>query len=219
MPPTLFGTKPSSSMSASILGVVLVAVMLLFVALLVQQSARNSSDPRHPHDAAVAVIAAAHVPRCFWTSPRYVNKIIQDIGKQEASSGAVLSKDGVIAHSNYPSEIGKPIDKQAEQCSLCHEGRKALTELPNHKKWRLFEGPRPAAAAGQHGSHPQRGRVRLRRLPHKPPAEQSCWAWSTSPTRSTKSTARCGRSRQHDRGLDRLHRPRHRQRRLAAARG
>jgi two-component system NtrC family sensor kinase len=123
------------------LSAVLVAVMLLFVALLVKQEREEQLRTLITHMAQLSqVIARSTRSAMLLDEPEVVDKIILDIGKQEGIKRVrVLSKDGVIAHSNDPGEIGKPVDKQAEQCSLCHEGRRVLTEVPNHKKWRIFE--------------------------------------------------------------------------------
>jgi two-component system NtrC family sensor kinase len=86
------------------------------------------------------VIARSTRHAMLLDEPDIVDKIIEDIGKQEGIQRVrVLRKDGVIAHSNYPPEIGQRIDKEAEQCSHCHQGEKVLNEIPNHKKWRIFD--------------------------------------------------------------------------------
>ncbi|CAG1018950.1 two-component system, NtrC family, sensor kinase [Burkholderiaceae bacterium] len=128
------------------LSVVLVAVMMLFVVLLVKQERGEQLRTLTTHMAQLSqVIARSTRHAMLLDEPDIVNKIIQDIGQQEGIKRVrVLSKDGVIAHSNFPGEIGQPIDKQAEQCSLCHEGEKVLHDIPNHKKWRIFD-----AAGGQ----------------------------------------------------------------------
>src|SRR3990167_7150145 len=110
------------------LSVVLVAVMMLFVALLVKQERDEQLRTLTTHMAQLSqVIARSTRYAMLLDEPDIVNKIIQDIGHQEGIKRVrVLSKDGVIAHSNYPGEIGQPVDKHAEQCSLCHEGQKVL---------------------------------------------------------------------------------------------
>ena len=123
------------------LSTVLVAVMVLFVALLVQQERGEQLRTVVTHMTQLSqVIARSTRHAMLLDEPDIVDKIIEDIGKQEGIQRVrVLRKNGVIAHSNYPAEIGQNIDKEAEHCSYCHEGDKALTDIPNHKRWRLFE--------------------------------------------------------------------------------
>jgi two-component system, NtrC family, sensor kinase len=123
------------------LTLVLVAVMMLFVLLLVQQERGEQLRTTVTHMEQLSqVIARSTRHAMMLDEPDVVDKIIEDIGKQDGIQRVrVLRKDGVIAHSNFPPEIGKRIDKEAEHCSYCHEGDKVLTEIPNHKKWRIFD--------------------------------------------------------------------------------
>lgn len=123
------------------LTLVLVAVMMLFVLLLVQQERDEQLRTMVTHMAQLSqVIERSTRYAMLLDEPAIVDKIIEDIGKQDGIQRVrVLRKDGVIAHSNFPPEIGQRVDKEAEHCSHCHEGDKVLTEIPNHKKWRIFE--------------------------------------------------------------------------------
>ena len=120
---------------------VLVAVMGLFVVLLIQQEREEQLQTLVTHMAQLSeVIARSTRYAMLLDEPDIVDKIIQDIGDQPGIKRVrVLRKNGVIAHSNEPAEIGKKIDQEAEHCSLCHEGAKPLKDIPNQKKWRLFE--------------------------------------------------------------------------------
>jgi len=122
---------------------VLVAVMALFVVLLVQQEREEQLRTLVTHMTQLSqVIARSTRYAMLLDEPDIVDKIIQDIAKQEGIQRVrVVRKNGVIAHSNQPAEIGRNIDKDAEHCSNCHEGERALSDIPNHKKWRLFETP------------------------------------------------------------------------------
>lgn len=136
--PTSLKAKVSLYLSA-----VLVAVMVLFVLLLVQQARQEQLNVIVGHMTQMSqVIARSTRYAMLLDEPDIVDKIIQDIGQQgEIKSVRVLRKNGVIAHSNRPEEVGRRIDKEAEHCSHCHEGEKVLSDIPNHKKWRLFETP------------------------------------------------------------------------------
>ena len=123
------------------LSTVLVAVMLLFVVLLVQQARGEQLRTLVTHMSQMSqVIARSTRYAMLLDEPEIVEQIIEDIGKQKGISRVrVLRKNGTIAHSNVPSEIGRKIDKEAEHCAYCHTGEKVLTDIPNQKKWRLFE--------------------------------------------------------------------------------
>jgi two-component system, NtrC family, sensor kinase len=136
--PTSLKAKVSLYLSA-----VLVAVMVLFVLLLVQQARQEQLNVIVGHMTQMSqVIARSTRYAMLLDEPDIVDKIIQDIAQQgEIKSVRVLRKNGVIAHSNRPDEVGQRIDKEAEHCSHCHDGDKVLSDIPNHKKWRLFETP------------------------------------------------------------------------------
>ncbi|HWI82852.1 sensor histidine kinase [Ramlibacter sp.] len=134
--PTSLKAKVSLYLSAA-----LVAVMVLFVLLLVQQARNDQLSALVTHMTQLSqVIARSTRYAMLLDEPDIVDKIIHDIGKQEGIQRVrVLRKNGVIAHSNRPEEIGSNIDKEAEHCSNCHQGERVLSDIPNHKKWRLFE--------------------------------------------------------------------------------
>jgi hypothetical protein len=57
----------------------------------------------------------------------------------------VLSKDGTIIHSNRPSEVGFSVEQQSPPCVNCHQTIKPLQQVPDDKRWRIYEsgdGPR-----------------------------------------------------------------------------
>jgi two-component system, NtrC family, sensor kinase len=120
---------------------VLVAVMGIFVALLVQQEREEQLRTLVTHMTQLSeVIARSTRHAMLLDEPDIVDKIIQDIGKQQGIQRVrVLRKNGIIAHSNFPGEIGDNIDIEAEHCSHCHQGDKVLRDIPNQKKWRLFK--------------------------------------------------------------------------------
>ncbi len=123
------------------LTVMMVVVMVFFILLLVRQERNEQLRTLIGHMTQLSqVIERSTRHAMLLDEPDIVDKIIEDIGKQEGIMRVrVLDKGGMIAHSNNPDEIGDHIDKQAEHCTVCHEGRKALTDIPNHKKWRIFE--------------------------------------------------------------------------------
>lgn len=125
------------------LTLVLVAVMMLFVLLLVQQERGEQLRTLVTHMEQLSqVIARSTRHAMLLNKPDMFQKILEDIGEQDGIKRVrVLRKDGVIAQSNFHPEVGQRIDKEAEHCSYCHVGDKTLTDIPNHKKWRIFNAP------------------------------------------------------------------------------
>ena len=123
------------------LTLVLAGVMGLFVLLLVKQERDEQLRTLVTHMAQLSqVIERSTRHAMLLDQPEIVEKIIEDIGTQEGIRRVrVLGKDGVIAHSNFHGEIGQRVDKDAEHCSHCHQRDKVLTDIPNHKKWRIYE--------------------------------------------------------------------------------
>ncbi|MHB1124255.1 MAG: sensor histidine kinase [Ramlibacter sp.] len=138
MLPTSLKGKVAVYLSAT-----LAAVVALFVVLLVQQRRDEQLSTLVTHMAQLSqVIARSTRYAMLLDEPEIVDKIIQDIGQQQGIRRVrVLRKNGVIAHSNRPEEIGQNIDKEAEHCSNCHVGDQVLHDIPNHKKWRVFKTP------------------------------------------------------------------------------
>ncbi len=126
------------------LTLVLGAAMTLFIVLLVRQEREEQLRTMITHMSQLSqVIERSTRYAMLLDEPDIVDKIIEDIGKQEGIRRVrVLRKNGTIAHSNVPGEIGQHIDQDAEHCSQCHEGgKKALGDSPHAVKWRIFSTP------------------------------------------------------------------------------
>ena len=122
--PTSLKARVSLSLSA-----VLVTVMVLFVFLIAQQARSDQLNTLVAQMTQLSqVIARSTRYAMLLDEPDIVDKIIQDIGKQQGIQRVrVVRKSGVIAHSNHPEEIGQNIDKEAEHCSNCHTAEKVLS--------------------------------------------------------------------------------------------
>ena len=69
----------------------------------------------------------------------YVDNIIHDVGNQGSIDKVrILSKDGTIVHSTYPSEVGLKVDRNAEACVICHKGSTPLEAIPQTQRSRTF---------------------------------------------------------------------------------
>ncbi len=67
-------------------------------------------------------------------------KIIEDIGKQKGIERLrVISKDGMIIHSNRKSEVGHSIQQQDEPCIRCHQTAEPLKQVTDDKRWGIFQ--------------------------------------------------------------------------------
>ncbi|MBI5279038.1 MAG: HAMP domain-containing protein [Burkholderiales bacterium] len=125
------------------LALLLGATMTLFVVLLVRQEREEQLRTMVTHMEQLSqVIERSTRHAMLMDEPDIVDKIIDDVAKQAGIRRVrVLDKGGMIAHSNVPGEIGERIDKDAEHCSSCHQGDRVLRDIPNHKKWRIYDAP------------------------------------------------------------------------------
>jgi two-component system NtrC family sensor kinase len=64
---------------------------------------------------------------------------IATIGAQNGIDGVRLfNKDGLIAFSSDPDDVGHSVDKQAESCYVCHAAGQPPTRLPVSERARVF---------------------------------------------------------------------------------
>ncbi|MEI8030340.1 MAG: ATP-binding protein [Comamonadaceae bacterium] len=69
-------------------------------------------------------------------------KIIEDVGSQKGIERLrVISKDGTIIHSNHKAEIGYTVEQKDQPCIQCHQTSKPLEQVPDEKRWGIFESP------------------------------------------------------------------------------
>src|SRR5271169_815763 len=81
--------------------------------------------------------------------PAYVDRIIQDVAdKEKIDRIRILSSEGRITHSTYPSEIGQTVDRNAEACSHCHQSERPLAQVPRSGRTWTFQGPDGRALLG-----------------------------------------------------------------------
>lgn len=123
------------------LTIALSTAMILFTTLIVQRHRTDLLNEVSRHVTQISeVITKSTRYAMLVDQPDFVTKIIQDIGNQKGIEKVrILSKEGTIIHSNHPQEIGQSIDRDAEACVVCHQGKKPLESVPENKKWRTFE--------------------------------------------------------------------------------
>jgi len=74
--------------------------------------------------------------------PAYVDQIIHDVADEEKIERVrILSQDGRITHSTFTPEIGQTVDRNAEDCSRCHESEQPLKQVPRNERTWTFRGP------------------------------------------------------------------------------
>jgi two-component system NtrC family sensor kinase len=125
------------------LAIALVLVMVVFVVLVVKHHRAHLLDAAISHVTQLSeVVTKSTRFAMLQNQPSYVHRIIDDVGSQQGIVKIrIMSKDGTIIHSSYPSEFGLQVDKQAEACFHCHETETPLAQIPAHKRARIFESP------------------------------------------------------------------------------
>ncbi|HJV67463.1 MAG TPA: cytochrome C [Geomonas sp.] len=74
-------------------------------------------------------------------SDRELNSaIISNIGEQKGVQHVrIFNSKGVVAFSSKPEEVNHQVDKKAEGCVMCHQGKVPLTTLGSMQKARTFQ--------------------------------------------------------------------------------
>ncbi|MCC6671775.1 MAG: HAMP domain-containing protein [Planctomycetes bacterium] len=100
------------------------------------------------------------------------NQTVQNIGQQPGMEHVrIFSKDGRIAYSSKPDEVGRKVDLSAEACYQCHAVAQPLTHLDSPQRARIFRGDSDArvmAAIDVVYNEPGCSAAGC----HRPPAEQ-----------------------------------------------
>jgi two-component system NtrC family sensor kinase len=73
-------------------------------------------------------------------SPEDVHRILGTIGAQDGYERIrIFDKQGRIQTSTHPEDVGRLVDKQAEQCFVCHSADRPLERLSGVDRVRIFE--------------------------------------------------------------------------------
>ena len=71
-----------------------------------------------------------------------IHKVIAEIGKRsEIERVRIYDAVGKIQYSTFPEEMGHSVDKEAENCKLCHSGPEPLRSGANKERSRFFYTP------------------------------------------------------------------------------
>ena len=127
--------------------IALSAAMALFTYLVVRHQMEELQNEISRHVVQISDVIVKSTRYAMLQNNRDIaGKIIEDIGKQKGIERVrVLNKDGTIIHSNRPSEVGYSVEQQAPPCVQCHQTIKPLQQVPDDKRWRIYEsgnGPR-----------------------------------------------------------------------------
>ncbi len=69
-----------------------------------------------------------------------VYQMIQEVGSQQGMEHIrLINKDGIIAFSTIPGEIGSVVDKRADGCNVCHAANTPLVEASSMNRSRVFQ--------------------------------------------------------------------------------
>ncbi|GAB6084632.1 ATP-binding protein [Desulfuromonas carbonis] len=69
-----------------------------------------------------------------------VYQMISEVGNQQGVEHIrLINKDGIIAFSTDPSEIGTVVDKKAASCTVCHSANIPLVEATSMSRSRIFQ--------------------------------------------------------------------------------
>ncbi len=104
------------------LTVALWAAMLVFIALVTLYLREQLFSGAADHVTQLSeVITKSTRYAMLQNQPTYVDRIIHDVASQGGIDKVrIFSKDGRIINSTYAEEIGKTLDRKAEECNLCH---------------------------------------------------------------------------------------------------
>lgn len=122
------------------LAITLTVAMLLFTVLVVRHSRQELLQEATGHVSQLSeVIMRSTRFAMLQNQPAYVGQIIQDVGNQKnIEKVRILNKDGTIIHSTYRPEIGATVYETVEECTLCHQTRPPLEQVPTCKRPRIF---------------------------------------------------------------------------------
>ena len=117
--------------------------VVLFVLLVASHQRQELLDTVSSHVTELSgVITRSLRFAMLRNQPTYVDTVIRDVAQQRGIDRIrIFSKDGKITHSTYAPEVGRTVDRKAEDCSSCHGTGKPLEELPKSKRTWIFTDP------------------------------------------------------------------------------
>jgi two-component system NtrC family sensor kinase len=122
------------------LSVALWGAMLVFIALVTIYLRQQLFNGAADHVTQLSeVITKSTRYAMLQNQPTYVDRIIHDVASQDSIDRVrIFSKDGRIINSTYAEEIGKTLDRKAEECNLCHADDTPPSR--DHKRTWTFAG-------------------------------------------------------------------------------
>jgi two-component system NtrC family sensor kinase len=123
------------------LSVALWTAMLVFIALVTLYLREQLYNGAADHVTQLSeVITKSTRYAMLQNQPTYVDRIIHDVASQGSIDKVrIFSKDGRIINSTHAEEIGRTLDRKAEECNLCHADDR--TPSSDSKRTWTFAGP------------------------------------------------------------------------------
>ena len=120
----------------------LLVAMILFTALILKHRQEDLQNVVSQNVTQISEVIVASTRYAMLVNKRDIaEKIIEDIGKQKGIERVrVISADGTIIHSNKSSEIGYSVEQHEEPCVHCHLTSKPLKQVPDDKRWKIYDG-------------------------------------------------------------------------------
>ncbi len=122
------------------LTVVLTAALAMFTAVVVLHHQEDLLDAAETHVSQLSeVITKSTRFAMLQNEPTYVHSILQDVGRQpDIEKVRIISKTGTIMYSSFADEIGRLVDRQSDACVSCHAKEKALEQIPESGRSRIY---------------------------------------------------------------------------------
>jgi len=123
--------------------IALTAAMILFTLLILKHREEDLQSVVSRHVTQISEVIVASTRYTMLVNKRDIAaKIIEDIGKEKGIERVrVISADGTIIHSNRSKEIGYSVEQNEEPCLHCHQTNQPLKQVPDDKRWTVFETP------------------------------------------------------------------------------
>ncbi len=132
------------SISAKLFLLLIVLLAIAFTIILYQNINTFMS-----HDKESIIANAIHISNIIKRSTRYsmlknsrddLTNTIMSIGKEQDIDGVrIYNKKGRVSFSNNSNELNRIVDKQAEQCYVCHAKGSAKVILPTEDRTRILK--------------------------------------------------------------------------------
>jgi hypothetical protein len=167
-------------------------VLLPFLIVRNQQTYLQQEIARHVTQIAEVIVKSTRYAMLL-NQREIAEKIIEDVGRQAGIERVrVLTKDGTIIHSKRRSETGFSVNQRTSPACAVTRPASRWSGFPTTSAGASTRTPTAGACWRRWSRSAMNRRARTHRATSTRRTSR-CWAWSTSPIRSTRSTRRCAR--------------------------